>query len=244
MITTYRQLRQFIINHNVYLKDTQKLSMYQSDPLVGKYYSSHHRIVDIEFDPNSITLNLVLQVEVVTVNELTEKLNKEFLQYTVNVYSNKQLLIDQITIIASEEDRRELQITRFQLLNAFKRHLVEFTLDLKVLTFSDTIIQDFDAERVYKIYCKLLLEKQYVSSLLNNVEKRWIVQSFYPFDREEEQRLLQNKIENDYTHLTQHELLQKLNMINYWITKINYSVMLNPSNAIMCKQFIMAKNYD
>lgn len=244
MITTYHQLRQFITTHNVYLKDAQKLSEYQSNPQIGQYYSSHHRIVDIEFDPNSITLNLVLQVEVVTINELTEKLDKEFLQYTVDVYNNKQLLIDEITVIASEEDRRELQITRFQLLNAFKRHLVEFTLDLKALTFSDTIIQDFDAERVYKIYCKLLLEKQYVSSLLNNVEKRWIVQSFYPFDREEEQLLLQIKIQNDYSHLTQHELLQKLNMINYWITKINYSVMLNPSNAIMCKQFIMAKNYD
>lgn len=244
MITTYHQLRQFITTHNVYLKDAQKLSEYQSNPQVGQYYSRHHKIIDIEFDPNSITLNLVLQVEVVTVNEITEKLSKEFLQYTIDVYNNKQLLIDQITVIASEEDRRELQVTRFQLLNAFKRHLVEFTLDLRALTFSDTIIQDFDAERVYKIYCKLLLEKQYVASLLNNIDSKWITQSFYPFDKEEEQRLLQNKIQNDYSHLTQHELLQKLNMINYWITKINYSVILNPSNAIICKQFIITKNYD
>ena len=237
MITTYHQLRQFITTHNVYLKDVQKLSEYQSNSQIGQYYSRHHKIIDIEFDPNSITLNLVLQVEVVTVNELTEKLSKEFLQYTIDVYNNKQLSIDQITVIASEEDRRELQVTRFQLLNAFKRHLVEFT-------FSDTIIQDFDAERVYKIYCKLLLEKQYVVSLLSNINSKWTVQSFYPFDREEEQRLLQNKLDNDYSHLTQHELLQKLNMINYWITKINYSVILNPSNAIMCKQFIISKNYD
>ena len=213
MITTYHQLRQFITTHNVYLKDAQKLSEYQSNPQVGQYYSRHHKIIDIEFDPNSITLNLVLQVEVVTVDELTEKLNKELLQYTIDVYNNKQLLM-------------------------------EFTLDLTALTFSDTIIQDFDAERVYKIYCKLLLEKQYVVSLLNNIESKWTIQSFYPFDREEEQRLLQNKLDNDYTHLTQHELLQKLNMINYWITKINYSVILNPSNAIMCKQFIITKNYD
>ena len=225
MITTYHQLRQFITTHNVYLKDVQKLSEYQSNPQVGQYYSRHHKIIDIEFDPNSITLNLVLQVEVVTVDELAEKLNKELLQYTIDVYNNKQLLMDQITVIASEEDRRELQVTRFQLLNAFKRHLVEFTLDLTALTFSDTIIQDFDAERVYKIYCKLLLEKQYVVSLLSNINSKWTIQSFYP-------------------HLTQHELLQKLNMINYWITKINYSVILNPSNAIMCKQFIISKNYD
>ena len=244
MIATYHQLRQFISNHNVYLKDAEKLSKYQSDPQSGRYYSNHHKIVDVEFDPNSITLSLILQVEIVIIDEETETLSKELLHYTINVYNNKHLLLDQITVIASEEDRRELQITRFQLLNAFKRHLVEFTLDLSALNFSDTIIQDFDAERVYGIYCKLLLEKQYVASLLNGIDDKWITQSFYPFDKEEEQHILQTKIENDYSHLTQHELSQKLNMINYWITKINYSVILNPSNAIMCKQFIMSKNYD
>ena len=244
MITTYHQLRQFIINHRVYLKDVQKLSEYQSNPDIGRYCSRHHRIIDIEFDPNSVTLNLVLQVEVVTINEETETLSKELLCYTVDMYDNKHLLLDQITVIASEEDRRELQITRFQLLNAFKRHLVEFTLDLTTLNFSDTIIQDFDAERVYEIYRKLLLEKQYVVSLLDNINDRWTIQTFYPFDKEEEQRILENNVDNDYSHLTQYELLQTLNMINYWITKINYSVILDPTNAIMCKQFIMSKNYD
>lgn len=244
MITTYHQLRQFIANHNVYLKDTAKLSEYRSNPEIGQYYSNRHRIVDIEFDPNSITVNLVLQVELVTIDEEKETLSKELLHYTIDVYSNKHLLMDQIVIIALEEDRRELQTTRFQLLNVFKRHLVEFTLDLKTLDFSDTIIQDFDVERVYKIYCKLLMEKQYVSSLLSNIDQKWLIQSYYPFDQEEEQRVLEHKINGDYSNLTQHELLQKLNMINYWITKINYSVILDQSNAIMCKQFIVSKNYD
>lgn len=244
MITTYHQLRQFIANHNVYLKDTTKLSEYQSNPEIGQYYSNHHRIVDIEFDPNSITVNLVLQVEIVTIDEERETLSKGSLHYTIDVYDNNHLLLDQIVIIALEEDRRELQITRFQLLNAFKRHLVEFTLNLRTLNFSDTIIQDFDVERVYKIYCKLLVEKQYVASLLSNINEKWTTQSFYPFDQEEEQRVLEHNINGDYSNLTQHELLQKLNMINYWITKINYSVILDQSNAIMCKQFIMSKNYD
>ena len=244
MITTYHQLRQFITSHNVYLKDENKLSEYQSNPSLGQYYSSHHKIVGIEFDPNSITINLILQVESIIINEGLGILNRDLLHYTVDVYRDKHLLLDHITVIASEEDRRELQITRFQLLNAFKRHLVEFTLDLNALDFSDTVIQDFDVERIYKIYCKLLVEKQYVSSLLYDVDSKWTYQSFYPFDREEERHVIQNNVEADYSHLTQHELLQKLNMINYWITKINYSVMLDPAIAVLCKQFIIAKNYN
>lgn len=244
MITTYHQLRNFILNNNVYLNDSNYLSQYQSNPERGVYYGRRHRLADIEFNPNEVTVDVVVVVPMVVIGD---SLTNSTVQYKIRIIEHGALIINSLPIITSEENRRELQVTRFQLLNAFKKHLVEFYLDLSVLSFKDTIIEDFDPERIYPIYCRFLLEKvHYVLPLLKGVEEQYATVSYSPFDREEliEIVSLSNEDTVDYSHLTERELLSKLQMINYWITKIHYSTILVPENKIACRKFIISKHND